>query len=558
MKATARRRAGPTPTPEEKAVDIDGFRLDGDLSKSCHFHKALGVKQGTMKLTDLESAIAAAKQLKRAAGGAHGGGAAAGGERDRKAEASRRGSVGANAVLIDLRAECKEAEALHSSTADEVCIDVATATSRKRQMREYELGQSVKLEQESAHRREFASDHNFLGATPLTVDEVRDVQALWGEAARVRQVAMHKTECARQRNLAFGAHSTVALRATVPCPGDIAGAMRASSPRSGTRRAKEGDGPETEEMETEQRWPPFTPQWDPFCKSNDGLWAKRKNVLQRLKQAVAVALARRRARLRLEKLRAALGTSGDAAAAVAAATKRIDLAHGVGDGGVVDESPVFAISPTLFPRCVSSAAGDTTSRAPVAVAPLRAPKRFPFFSLQKLPEFMSCGYREFSLAPVPCYASIESARDLRIGAGDELMAIYSTPVGNHETAGTVAANAIRANAKEKADALKAGAKEADEKAMEREAAATAGGAEATAAAVEVGAAEGAMGGAVSGAVGGAAHVSIVAHVGGRPVPPVALMQPTVRRYMRMPLRTETDVTRVSFCVLLPHPFSHRV
>ena len=38
------------------------------------------------------------------------------------------------------------------------------------------------------------------------------------------------------------------------------------------------------------------------------------------------------------------------------------------------------------------------------------------------------------------------------------------------------------------------------------------------------------------------HVSIRAHVGGRPVPPFALMQPAVRRYMRMPLRTETDTT----------------
>lgn len=452
--------------------------------------------------------------------------------------------MGADAVLVEARAECKEVEALLASTAEEVCLDVATAASRKRQMREYELVQSTKLEQESARRREFASDHNFLGATPLTIEEVREVKRLWDEAERVRQVVTRKTECERQCNLAFGAHSTVALRATVPCPGDIADAMRPSSPR-GARRAQESGGPET--AEAEQRWPPFTPQWDPFCKSNDGLWAKRKNVLVRLKQAVAVALARRRARLRLEKLRAALGASGDAAAAVAAATKRIDLAHGVGDGGVVDESPVYAIAPTLFPHCASSAACNTASRSPVAVAPLRAPKRFPFFSLQKLPEFMSSGYRECPLAPVPCYASIESARDLRIGAGDELMAIYSTPVGHHETAGKVAANALRANAKENADALKAGAKQADEKAMEKEAAATAGGAEAAVAGTEVGSAEGAVGG----AVGGAAHVSIAAHVGGRPIPPFAITQPTVRRYMRMPLRTETDVTCVSFFSRVP-------
>ena len=162
----------------------------------------------------------------------------------------------------------------------------------------------------------------------------------------------------------------------------------------------------------------------------------------RLKRAVAVALARRRAQGRIEKLRAVMGRNGDAAAAAAAVMSRVDAAHGVGDNS--ERVGGYAVAPLQQPRC--RAAAVTVAREPLYVAPLRAPKVYPFFSLQKLPEFQAVGYREFSVAATPSYPSIESARDLRIGAGDELMSIYSTPVGHHETAGKMAATAAAAAA----------------------------------------------------------------------------------------------------------------
>jgi hypothetical protein len=43
-RAAKRKGAAPKPTPEEKSIEIDGLRFNGDLSKSCHFHTALGVR----------------------------------------------------------------------------------------------------------------------------------------------------------------------------------------------------------------------------------------------------------------------------------------------------------------------------------------------------------------------------------------------------------------------------------------------------------------------------------------------------------------------------------
>ena len=51
-----------------------------------------------------------------------------------------------------------------------------TEAARARQVREFEFIAEARRTQESARRREFASDHNFVGATPLTLREVQDVQ----------------------------------------------------------------------------------------------------------------------------------------------------------------------------------------------------------------------------------------------------------------------------------------------------------------------------------------------------------------------------------------------